>query len=244
MKILSLIVLVILPLSFFGQWTKKITKKEKNRKEVYFVLKSDKTIRQGPYHMFGCGDQLYVEGYYKNGLKDSIWTEYGSHGKYIEGKRVGIWEFHYSNGEMEQKYDYTNDTLLYYWKNDSLPNKEYKIIIGPDTIKSKLDRPPLYIGGQVSIIQILVLDNSFRYPKVPKKSRVPGQVAVAVTIDTHGVAINHRVIKSIGPIVDEAVLNYFKELPDNWLPGILGGQTVNIEIDFPLNYNFIKKSKK
>lgn len=244
MKILTLIILIIFPLSLFGQLTKKVTNKTKNRREVYFVLESDKKIRHGPYHMFGCGEQVYVKGYYKNGLKDSLWTEYGSHGKYTEGERVGIWEFHFSNGEIEQKYDYTNNTLLFYWSKDSLSNKEYKIIIGSDTIKSRLDRPPLYIGGQVSIVQILILDNRFRYPKVPRKNRASGQVTAAITIDTSGVALNHRITKGVGTIVDEAVLNYIKELPDDWLPGILAGQKVNVEIDFPINYNFIKKTKK
>jgi hypothetical protein len=195
MKTLFLLAFIILPLSFFGQEIKKIKNKKNN--EVYFVLKSDKAIRHGPYHKFGCGEQVYVEGYYRNGLKDSIWREYQSHGNYKEGKRDGIWVFYYGNGEIEQKYDFTNDSLLYYMINDSLRNKEYKIIIGSDTMWSKLDRPPLYIGGQVSIVQKLLLDKSFRYPKVPRKSRVSGQVATALTIDTNGVALNHRVTKSI-----------------------------------------------
>ena len=107
MKTLTLIVLIILPLSFFGQQTKKVTNKKKN--EVYFVLKSDKEIRHGPYRKFGCGEQVYVAG---------------------------------------------QDTTV-------------------------------------------------------------------LTIDTNGVALNHRVTNSLGPIVDEAVLNKIKELPDDWLPAIL-----------------------
>ena len=242
MKIVIIILSIFLPLSFFGQLTKKITDKKNN--EVYFVLKSDKTIRHGPYHKFGCGEQVNVEGYYKNGLKDSIWREYQSHGNYKEGKRDGIWVFYYGNGEIEQKYDFTNDSLLYYMINDSLRNKEYKIIIGSDTMWSKLDRPPLYIGGVSRIIKETLLDKSFRYPKVPRKNRVPGQVTTALTIDTNGVTLNHRVTKNLGSIVDEAVLNYIKELPDDWLPASLARQKVTVEIDFPIIFNFIKTNKK
>ena len=240
MKTLILLAFIFLPLSFFGQQTKMI--KDKKNQETYYVLKSDKSIRHGSYKKFGCGDQVVMEGYYKNGLKDSVWNEYLSYGNYTEGKRVGIWEF-YFNGEIDQKYDYTNDELLFY-KDDSTRNIEYNIIIGYDTLKSKLDRPPLYIGGSASLIQELLMGNEFEYPKEARKNRVSGVVITTLTIDTNGVASNHRVIKGIGSGCDEVALNNVKELPDNWLPAILDGQKVTVEMDFPTTFELIDKKKK
>jgi antitoxin component YwqK of YwqJK toxin-antitoxin module len=141
MKTVVVILSIVVPFSLFAQPTKKVTRKTKNRKEVYSVIQSDKTIRHGSYQMLGCGDQVYVQGHYKNGLKDSAWREYDSHENYREGKRIGVWEFYFTSGELEQKYDYSNNTLLYYWSNDSLANMKYKIIDGSDTIEARLDRP-------------------------------------------------------------------------------------------------------
>ena len=153
MKIVIILISIVLPFSGIGQQTKKINNKKS--KEVYYVLKTDKTKRQGIYKKFGCGDQVVVEGYYENGLKDSVWREYQATGSYSEGKRVRVWDFYCFNGELEQKYDYTNDTLLFYLIDDSISKKEYKIIAGPDTLRSQLDRPPLYIGGTASFISYI-----------------------------------------------------------------------------------------
>jgi hypothetical protein len=51
------------------------TRKESTRSDVtesYWVLKSDKTVKDGPYRMLR-NNKLLVSGYYRNGQKDSVW---------------------------------------------------------------------------------------------------------------------------------------------------------------------------
>src|SRR5437868_11625869 len=92
-----IILLLILPMLSFGQETKKIT--DKDNREVYYVLKSDESVRQGNYQQMDYKGKIIINGYYKNGLKDSTWTEYywggnpiKSRGSYSNDEKSDIWE--------------------------------------------------------------------------------------------------------------------------------------------------------
>jgi hypothetical protein len=67
--------------SVFAQKTKQITKKDRYSTfyKTYYVLKSDKSIKHGSYQeLRSNNDSVVVNGYYNNGLKDSIWTEFNA----------------------------------------------------------------------------------------------------------------------------------------------------------------------
>ena len=81
MKFFILFLLALIPTILFGQETKKIRNLEDG--ETYFVLKSDKTIKHGEYKKFAYGRSLLVKGFYKQGLRDSIWECYNFHGEII-----------------------------------------------------------------------------------------------------------------------------------------------------------------
>jgi len=58
---------------------------------------------------------LDIQGnYYLNGKKDGLWEKYYSNGqlnskvKYIKGKKNGLWEEYYYNGQLESKVNYIN----------------------------------------------------------------------------------------------------------------------------------------
>ncbi len=82
-----------MPTILLGQQTKKVTDKESN--ETFYVLKSDKKIRHGEYKKFHHKDKLLVKGYYKQGVKDSIWECY---------------DF---ERQLTLKYDYSKKKLFY-----------------------------------------------------------------------------------------------------------------------------------
>jgi hypothetical protein len=61
---------MIIPAILFGQKTKKITNREgRSDKEIFCVLKSDKTIKHGNYKRLGCKGEVVVSGFYKTDLK-------------------------------------------------------------------------------------------------------------------------------------------------------------------------------
>lgn len=243
MSKLLVFLLCLLQSLLFGQVTKKVTVESKNKsyKEVYYVLKSKKSIRQGNYQKMGYKNDLLINGFYKNGLKDSIWTEYlhgginkKSEGKYAADKKVGVWNYYDSKGDVEQKYDYTKNELVYFKFNDQDKKREFRQINGTDTIYTKLDRPPLYIGGVFTMLEYI--KHNIQYPKQARDIDISGKVLITFTIDTNGKAVNHRVTKGIGYGCDEEALRVVKEIPDNWLPGLLNGQAVNIEYVLPINF--------
>jgi len=73
--------LALISTLLFGLETKKIRDIEAG--ETYFVLKSDKTIKHGEYKKFAYINSLLVKGFYKQGLKESIWECYNFHGEII-----------------------------------------------------------------------------------------------------------------------------------------------------------------
>ncbi len=225
----------------FGQETKKVTEEHDNPKykEVFYVLKSDKITKQGNYQKLGFKDALLVNGYFLTGLKDSVWTEYKwdgktklSEGKYSYNNRVGTWEFYDFKGELEQKYDFNKNEIIFFKNEDK--DKEFKVIKGADTIKTKLERPPLCIGGSSTVLQ--TVNTNIKYPQQAKENGTGGKVFIAFTIDTNGKTSNHRVIKSVGSGCDEEALRVVKLIPDNWVPALLNGQMVNVEYVLPINF--------
>ncbi len=73
------LLLFISPNYLFGQETKKVI--DKSTREIFFVLKSDKTTKHGEYNKFNFRNALLVKGFYKQGAKDSIWECYSSKGE-------------------------------------------------------------------------------------------------------------------------------------------------------------------
>ena len=195
-----LFLLAILPSVLFGQETKKVTKEPKDSqyKEIYYVLKSDQSQRHGKYQKFVYKKILILEGFYKNGLKDSIWTNYRwdgqdikSQGYYAEDKKVGVWDFYNFKKELEQKYDFTRNEVVYFKPDDEKMKEGYKVINGTDTIRIQLDQPPLYIGGSMPMFESIM--ENIRYPQLAREKGTSGTVYIAFTIDSNGKTSGHRI---------------------------------------------------
>jgi periplasmic protein TonB len=242
MKKTYLILLILLSALTYGQETIKKTKiyTNPNFKEIYYVLKSDKEILEGSYKKLNSSDKVLVEGFYKNGAKDSLWKEYSwwgklsKKGKYQDNIRVGVWECYDYKGKLEISYDYSTSKLIFYEINEKDKNKEYKVIIDGGTEKIKLDRPPLYIDGSSSIFDII--NSNLKYPVKAQEYGVSGKVEITFTIDSDGKTSNYRITRRIGSGCDEEALRVVKMIPDNWLPGILVGKPVNVEYVLPINF--------
>lgn len=106
MRSLTVLLLTLtFSLSLTAQFTKKVTEKKGWYTEVYSVLKSDNTTRHGLYQKFTGKKNLYVNGYYHFGAKDSLWTHYfrGSDsarvlGYYRHNRQDGIWRYYGAPG--------------------------------------------------------------------------------------------------------------------------------------------------
>ncbi|MHB8209279.1 hypothetical protein [Mucilaginibacter sp.] len=93
-------------------------------REDFFVLKSNKKVRQGPY-----------QAIYNNVII--------SKGDYKEGKRVGKWFFASNKGQIVQSYDYDQHIISI----DSADQNNLKYLIADSIKATDVIRYPVKIGG-------------------------------------------------------------------------------------------------
>lgn len=188
-------------------------------------------------------DIIERQGNYKDNKKTGLWTEYhrigkkntpANKGEYKEGERIGIWEFYNRETELIQKYNYDIKDLTYF-KPAKETDQEYEVKTTNGIEKKKLDRPPVYIGGQDEAAETL-FDAQIRYPNEAKNAGISGTVWISFFIDVDGQAIDHQVQEGIGGGCDEEALRVVKEIPNNWLPGQLNGQAVTAKYSFPVKF--------
>jgi len=242
MKKIYLALLFFVPAHIYGQETIKLTKihRNPNYTEMYSVLKSNKRIVQGSYKKLSKSNVVLVDGFYKNGTKDSIWTEYLWNGKkiktgkYLADKKVGLWEFYNFEGKLEHRFDFATNQLVFNEIDDKEKYNNYTIINHTGKNKIRLDRPPLFIDGSLTISNII--SSYLRYPIKAQEFGISGKVEITFTIDSVGKTSNHRVTKGIGSGCDEEALRVVKMIPDDWLPGIYKGQPVSVEYVMPVFY--------
>ena len=207
-----LFLITILPAFLFGQPIKKII--DSKNHEVYYVLKSDKSVRQGNYKKHDYKGSTVINGHYNNGVKDSIW------------------EFYNYKGELQQKFDFTKNELVFYKVDETNRDQKFKVVKGSDTIELKLDRPPIYIGADIVMFEKLV--KIIQYPQAATEYGISGKVYISFMVDKNGKTSNHSILKGLGYGCDEEALRVVKEIPDNWLPGILNGQPVEVVYIMPI----------
>ncbi|RDC65195.1 energy transducer TonB [Adhaeribacter pallidiroseus] len=214
-----LFLLLIIPTCLFGQETKKVI--DKSTREIFFVLKSDKTTKHGEYNKLNFRNTLLVKGYYKQGAKDSIWECYNF------------------KGELSLKYDYTKNRLLFYQPNESAPERQYQIINLPASAEIKLSQPPIFLEGDEGIYA--TLGREIRYPAGASRNGISGIVNVSFIVDKKGKASNFQVKNPIGYGMDEEAVRAFKLLPPNWLPGKVKSEPVDVEVTYPVTFQFMKQ---
>ena len=230
-----LCVLFLIPVFLFGQKVKKVTTRYKNPdfKEVYYVSEKDNSIKEGNFQKLGYNDMVLINGYFKNGLKDSIWNYYwfSDHlkmsGIYKMDKREGLWEFYDRRGVLVQKFDYSKLKLEYAYEDTIQPKRAMKIIAGKDTLKVIPDRPPVYIGSSVAIFDFI--SQNFKWD--PNSAQdIKGAVVVGFVVDKNGKTRDHHIIRGLGSCCDEISLDMIKKLPDEWVPGVYKGDFVDMEV--------------
>jgi protein TonB len=240
MRTIVLFLLIFFSICLKAKDTKKITtvSYNPNFNEVYFVLKSDNSIKHGVYKAETKGKVL-VEGLFRMGAMDSLWTQYDltgvirSRGWFDNNKRVSVWEFFDKKGELEQKIDYSKNTVLLY--RTAFAQNPFRIVSGCDTIMSVLDRPPLFIGGMSRLNEYLA--EEMRIPLHKPNEKISGTVFVAFTIDSTGNTSNFRLLKGIGRACNNEAMRVVKTVPEQWMPGELKGKNVSVDFILPIPFD-------
>ncbi len=232
--------LLLLPVNIYCQELEKIIDNNNPFTEIYYVLKSDKSVMHGSYKKFANRNILLTEGFYKNGRKDSLWTEFWNlktkkmSGNYKYSRKVGEWEFYNFSGELDQKYNFTTNKITYFKTDDIEKNKEYKVILDSSTILSKVERPPLVIGGFVSLHESI--SNKIEYPFEARRRGIMGKVFISFIIDEIGNRSEFKIEKGIGAGCDEEALRVVTEMDNKWIPAILNGEKVKVIYIIPISF--------
>ena len=242
MKTNYLILFLVLPTLIFGQETIQITRKLSNQNlmEICNVLESDRSTLHGSYKKVSLKGTVFSEGFYKYGAKDSLWKDYDWNGKlyrtgnYLSDKKIGLWQFFDEKGNAELIYNFSTNELVSFILDDKSKNKKYNITTAEGNKLDKLDRPPLYLGGNFGI-GVLIGSNT-KYPIIAAENGVSGTVNVAFTIDSLGQTSDYIVTKKIGSGCDEEALRVVKMLSEGWLPGIYKGQAVKVQYFIQVNF--------
>lgn len=215
MKLLTIGILTLLtPQIAYGQDTKLVSKKSSGYKEEYNVLSSDKKVKHGDYRKYEGKNQLVIEG------------------KFDNNKKVDEWKF-YSNGELEQTYDFTTNELKFAKK----PDHPFNIIANGTIYEVELDTPPLYIGSKVGLNDNL--NKVMSYPYQALRMGIDGKVLASFWVDeTNGIS-NIKIVQGIMDECDREVINGLTKVENNWVAGTKNGEKVKAEyfviIEFKLH---------
>ena len=141
----------------------------------------------------------------------------------------GVWEFYGWRGELEQRYDFDRDSLLYHVKPHTA---RVKIIIGQDTIRQEVDQPALPIGGYSFLLSTIA--SNLSYSKEAIDNGANGRVEMQFVVNEEGKIEYPTFTKTMGLGMDEEVLRVFKDLPVRWMPAKWNGKKVKSVIVLPI----------
>lgn len=202
-------------------------------KEVYQVL--DGNVRDGFYKMYRY-KKLIEDGHYRNGKKDSVWTYYTVNketvatGNYHEDKRTGYWTFYSRSGRMVERYDYDNDSLIFFDVEE-----ERKYTPSPATFPdTSAERMALFIGG--SYYMYSILNNYMIYPEDAWLKKQSAKLLINFVVDTTGRLTDVRSLNPAGNGFDQEGERLIRLLDNMWIPAQQGGKKVKMNYRLPLTF--------
>lgn len=243
MKAITL-ALIFIASHCYAQETKTITKDSAGKYEQSFeVLKSNSRIKQGKYTLTLLRkSKLFTTGFYKNNLRDSIWSEYDyagsllAQGSYKDGKKNGEWIYYDGKSGIINKYDFSKDELTYHKPTALDGTHRYLVINDKDSVITKLDCAPFYLGGEALMSRTTIYDH--QPPLAALEKQLVATVVVKFVIDKDGHTSNYAIESPVGYGCDEEAMRLAKMLPGKWIPGRLNGKNVTAVMRVPLSFNF------
>jgi len=183
------------------------------------------------------GKMINSIGVYKNSKKEGLWNYYTNipnswkptplkSGNYYNDSIKGVWTYYHRNGDIEQKFDHTTNSIIYYSKN--YENKECIIKENNEIQTTTIDVLPMLIGGSVT--------DSENWRKMDSKlmSKLSNNVqdltyGFTFWIKPNGETYGYEMTNSVNGNFDKYVIDFFK---DNykWVPGKNNGQSVECKM--------------
>ncbi len=241
MKITLLLLLMSIFVISNAQRLKKVTNKDTYSIEEFYVLNSNRNIKQGEFKKLRLNGKLSIQGYFSNNKKDSTWVYYTSngkdtlaYGKYSENKPIGQWIYNNYKGEFRYIFDFnTNKVLKYNWDSatDSLP-----ILTDTGWKEMSVDNPPLINDMERYENMNIFVARNIRYPIKAQDNGISGQILVAFTVNEQGEMSNVRLKKGVYPELDNEAIRVISLINEKWYPSLKDGNPVTVEHSLPINF--------
>ena len=215
-KSIALLISTVVSTSLFSQELK--TKKEDLNNELrveYHVLKSNKDIKEGLYSVF-----------------DNHSNKVVARGNYSNNKKIGSWLFFDFKGQLEQRYNFSKNELLFNRSNyDSNISYEFPFDISPnDTIN-----PPVKVGG--SILGFSFIRKTFPEIRQYMFSNGINQSAIKsfLNIDKEGNLLSFKTILLYDGSIFKNKIDSLSGFTNSFLPGKLNQQKVPCTLVYSTN---------
>jgi TonB family protein len=205
--------------------------------EDYYVLKADKTIKDGPYRIFR-NNEMVLSGYYKHDQKDSVWEVYST-GKtvtsrkwYREGQRTGLWEFFNKKPGSDWTYDFVTGTTTFQEGNVVGTGGSCYQSDSGTWVLDHPDKPliPLYSTGE----WLQFLFRTLRYPDYAVDNGLSGTVIVGVVVDENGTITDYGIVQSVAPSLDAEALRVVKLFLIEFVPAEKNGKKIKARYQLPI----------
>lgn len=108
---------------------------------------------------------------------------------------------------------------------------EIAIIPNDSAIVESPDVLPEYVGGEDSLMK--KLSENLVYPSECAEAEIQGKVVVKFVVDIKGKVKNIEVVNSVHPALDAEAVRVVALL-DDWIPGKMNGETVNVYYTLPI----------
>ncbi|HRJ31695.1 MAG TPA: energy transducer TonB [Cyclobacteriaceae bacterium] len=77
---------------------------------------------------------------------------------------------------------------------------------------------------------------TLRYPADARRFGTQGKVLISVIITKDGRITDETVEKGLGHGLDEEALRVIQQIPDEWIPGTVNGETTDIKMIIPVTF--------
>jgi hypothetical protein len=147
-------------------------------------------------------------------------------GQYLNDKRVGEWIGFDFDGNIEQRYNFTKQKLIF----DSSVK---------DSLNYNKERSALFIGGSENLGDFLFYELNFSEAAKQLKQD-SASVVIQFSIDINRKLTDIKIVRSNAPLsMEREALRVVKLFDDNWLPALQDGQLVTS--DRLLSLEILKK---
>jgi periplasmic protein TonB len=215
MRVLLLTILILMTkIQLFAQATENKTIKNDEYEETFSVLKEDQSIRHGHSKKVYLGHSARIE-----------------EGQYDHNKKIGIWEYYNDNGEIEQKFDFDRDSLIFFNPFNAVSSSW--ILRGDSIFENTTGKKPILLGGDGKYASYL---RYLKYPAEARENRREGVVFVSARVTSDGKLVDEKVEKKLGMGLDEEALKIIQMLPDEWIPLKVNGTPVDSKVLFRLRF--------